>query len=242
MELVLTRQHAIEEHLKRHKSAIAFLYEQETQKLMPLLSLASKYHIPCRQVNRAKLKEMGAFHMALIIDHQVQSGLPWFKEQLNILQHTSRALIVVLDGINDPHNMGAILRSCALFDVDLVIYPSRRSAPADTQTVLQVSSGGATLVPHGDVGNLQKALELCKQYDFWIYGMDMSGKDLAKSLPMPSHSVLIMGAEGQGMSALHRKTCDHLVSIPTNQKLDSLNVSVAAGIALSSIYAQHHHG
>ncbi len=142
-------------------------------------------------------------------------------------------LVVVLDEITDPHNLGAVLRTCDQFGVDLVVIPQRRSAK-ETQTVVKTSSGAALYVPVVIVPNIPRALDLLKERGFWVYGADMEGTALPNAR-FDVKSVLVMGSEGKGLGRLIREHCDMLVSIPSKGHVDSLNVSVAAGICMYEI-------
>jgi 23S rRNA (guanosine2251-2'-O)-methyltransferase len=142
----------------------------------------------------------------------------------------SPSLVLVLDEITDPHNIGAILRSADCFGVSLVVLPERRSA-AITETARKISSGAAAWVPALTVTNLSRTLEALKKNGWWIYGADMDGED-CRSLKPAEKSVLVMGSEGSGLHRLVREHCDGIVSIPLSGHVDSLNVSVAAGILL----------
>lgn len=146
------------------------------------------------------------------------------------------ALVLILDGITDPHNLGAILRSADQFAVSLVIIPSRRSAQAN-QTVIKVSSGAAHWVNQAVVPNLNREIEYLKKEGFWIYGAAMDGTSLHKTT-FPKRTAIVLGSEGRGISQLTEKLCDHTVSIPMSGHIDSLNVSVAAGILLYEIRRQ----
>lgn len=145
----------------------------------------------------------------------------------------SRTTVVILDSITDPHNVGAILRSCDQFGASLVIIPEHNSASdiAGNEVIGRTSAGASAWVPVAIVNNLVRATEQLKQAGFWIYGADAGGENCRK-INFPAKSVLIMGSEGTGIAALLEKQCDTIVSIPTCGKIDSLNVSVAAGVLL----------
>jgi len=146
---------------------------------------------------------------------------------------TSRCTVVILDSITDPHNVGAILRSCDQFGASLVVIPEHNSASdiAGNEVIGRTSAGASAWVPVAIVNNLVRAAEQLKQAGFWVYGADAGGKN-CRTIDFPAKSVLIMGSEGTGMSQLLEKQCDTIVSIPTCGKIDSLNVSVAAGVLL----------
>ena len=145
----------------------------------------------------------------------------------------ARCTVVILDSITDPHNVGAIIRSCDQFGAALVVIPEHNSASdiAGNEVIGRTSAGASAWVPVAIVNNLVRAAEQLKQAGFWIYGADAGGENCRK-INFPAKSVLIMGSEGTGIASLLEKQCDTIVSIPTCGKIDSLNVSVAAGVLL----------
>ncbi len=147
------------------------------------------------------------------------------------------ALVLILDGITDPHNLGAILRSADQFGADLVLIPERRSVQAN-ETVVKVSSGAAQYVPLSVVTNLTREIKTLKDNGFWIYGADMNGSSSYEE-KFAGRSAIVMGSEGEGMSSLVRRNCDYIVSIPMRGHIDSLNVSVAAGILMYEFRRTH---
>lgn len=146
---------------------------------------------------------------------------------------SSRCIVVILDSITDPHNVGAILRSCDQFGAALVIIPEHNSASdiAGNEVIGRTSAGASAWVPVAIVNNLVRAAEQLKQAGFWVYGADAGGQN-CRTIDFAEKSVLIMGSEGTGIASLLEKQCDTIVSIPTCGKIDSLNVSVAAGVLL----------
>lgn len=155
----------------------------------------------------------------------------WLRDQRRT-EHASP--IVALDHITDPHNLGAILRSALLLDVGLVVIPTRRSAVAG-DTVSRVSVGASRFVPISYVPNLRAALEACRTAGWWIYGADAGGGAL-HTVAFDRKAVIVLGAEGPGLSPIVRKTIDAVVTIPSapqsDSGVDSFNVSVATGIVL----------
>jgi 23S rRNA (guanosine2251-2'-O)-methyltransferase len=143
-------------------------------------------------------------------------------------------LILILDGITDPQNLGTLIRTAHCCGANGVIIPENRSALV-TGTVIKASAGAANHTSIARVVNLSNTIDYLKEKGFWIYGTDpASGKDFG-SFDYDGHIGLVMGSEGTGMRPLIRKKCDFLLSIPTIGKIDSLNVSVAAGIILYEI-------
>lgn len=159
------------------------------------------------------------------------------EEFCNKLEENQDALVLILDGITDPHNLGAILRSADQFGADLVLIPERRSVQAN-ETVVKVSSGAAQYVPVAVVTNLNREIQHLKDNGFWIYGADMKGTNSYEE-KFTSRAAIVMGSEGDGMSNLVRKNCDYIVSIPMQGHIDSLNVSVAAGILMYEYRRTH---
>lgn len=145
--------------------------------------------------------------------------------------------VIILDKITDPHNVGAIIRSCDQFGTSLVVLPEHNSASniASNEVIGRTSAGANAWVPVAIVKNLVRAAEQLKAAGFWIYGADANGETIT-NLSFARKSAIIMGSEGTGIDELLHKTCDTIVSIPTCGKIDSLNVSVAAGVLLYDIY------
>ncbi|MCX5854305.1 MAG: 23S rRNA (guanosine(2251)-2'-O)-methyltransferase RlmB [Deltaproteobacteria bacterium] len=143
-------------------------------------------------------------------------------------------LILILDGVTDPQNLGSLIRTAHCFGVNGVIIPKDRSASV-TAAVMKASSGTAGYTPVAMEVNLSSAIEYLKSKGFWIYGAD-AGNDRGVHAPdYRGNIAVVMGSEGKGLRPLIRKNCDFLLSIPMKGKIDSLNVSVAAGIILHEI-------
>ncbi len=141
-------------------------------------------------------------------------------------------LIVALDQVVDPHNVGAIFRAAAAFDVDAVVMHKDRSSPL-TDAARRVSQGGADVVPHVSVTNLVRALEKLKKQGFWILGTTLGpGSSKLAELEVPRPAVLVMGSEQKGLRRLVAEKCDLLATIPMSEKMQSLNVSQAAAVTL----------
>jgi 23S rRNA (guanosine2251-2'-O)-methyltransferase len=145
-------------------------------------------------------------------------------------------IIIMLDQVTDPNNIGSILRSCALFNCSSVIV-SKDNAPDVTATMAKAASGALEKVNYISVVNLSRAIIQLKKNNYWIYGFD-SNENIKqnKSLDLPKKCVLVFGSEGKGLRNLTKKECDHIISIPMKSdkeyNIDSLNVSNACSIAL----------
>ena len=143
-------------------------------------------------------------------------------------------LILLLDGITDPQNLGALIRTAHCYGANGVVIPDHRSATV-TATVIKASAGAALLTPIVRVTNISRAMDDLKKLGFWIYGADANAGQNMNNVAYQGHVGLVMGSEGRGIRPLIRKHCDFLLSIPMRGKVDSLNVSVAAGIFLNDI-------
>jgi 23S rRNA (guanosine2251-2'-O)-methyltransferase len=148
-----------------------------------------------------------------------------------------KALIVVLDGVEDPHNLGAILRTADAAGADGVVIPERRAAGV-TGTVTKVSAGASEHLPIARVTNIARSLEDLKDHNIWTVGLDERGSHTYDSLDYKMDCAIVLGAEGKGLHDLVAKKCDFLVSIPMLGKVPSLNVSVAAGVVLYEVVRQ----
>ncbi|MBN3910932.1 MAG: 23S rRNA (guanosine(2251)-2'-O)-methyltransferase RlmB [Nostoc sp. NMS1] len=146
-------------------------------------------------------------------------------------------VIVVADGITDPHNLGAIIRTAEAIGAQGLVIPQRR-ASGITSTVMKVAAGALENFAVARVVNLGRALEELKEAGFWIYGTAASGSEPVHTVNFKGPIVLVIGSEGEGLGMLTQRSCDFLVSIPLQGKTPSLNASVAAGMALYEIYRQ----
>ncbi|HQL00790.1 MAG TPA: 23S rRNA (guanosine(2251)-2'-O)-methyltransferase RlmB [Smithellaceae bacterium] len=155
-------------------------------------------------------------------------------------RHPSAAadLIVVLDGIVDPQNLGSVIRSAQGFGANGVVVPKDRAAGV-TPAALKASAGSAGKLPVARVTNVVSALKDLKERGFWVYGTDVRQGQSLRQMDFSGPVVLIMGGESSGMRPLVKKQCDYLINIPTTGELESLNVSVAAGIVLFEIFIKH---
>jgi len=147
------------------------------------------------------------------------------------------SLILVLDGVTDPHNLGACLRTAEAAGASAVVLPRDRAAPI-TPVVRKVSTGAAERVPVYAVTNLARALRLMGSAGLWVYGMAQEAERCLYELELHGPVALVLGAEGEGLRRLTREHCDGLVSLPMSGQVESLNVSVAAGICLYEIVRQ----
>lgn len=141
--------------------------------------------------------------------------------------------VVMLDSINDPHNFGAIIRTCECAGVDYIIIPKNRSVSVNS-TVYKTSSGALNNIKIIEVVNLNNTIKKLKSLGFWVYGSDALGKDY-RSIKYDGKTCLIIGSEGFGLKKIVSNSCDEIISIPMKGKVNSLNASVATGILIYEI-------
>jgi len=150
---------------------------------------------------------------------------------------TEHGLLVLLDGIEDPHNLGAIVRTSLAAGANGVVIPERRAAGL-TDTVERAAAGALAHLPVARVKNLVRAMEEMKEAGYWLVGLDERAEKNYTDVDLKGSMGIVLGGEGEGLHELTRKRCDFLVSIPTTGPVKSLNVSVAAGVILFEVIRQ----
>ena len=148
-----------------------------------------------------------------------------------------KAFILILDGIEDPHNLGSIIRTAETAGVHGIIIPKRRAASVNS-TVNKTSAGATNFMKIARVNNLNETIEYLKENDIWVYGTDMDADKMYYEEDMTGNVAIVIGSEGFGMSRLVKEKCDFLIKIPMKGKITSLNASVSAGIVMYEIVKQ----
>ncbi len=151
----------------------------------------------------------------------------------NVINDKNSNFIVMLDSIEDPHNFGAIIRTCECAGVDYILIPKKRSVSVNS-TVYKTSSGALNNVKIVEVSNLFNTIKKLKDNNYWVYGADANGKDY-KNIKYDSKTCLIIGSEGHGLKQIVMNNCDEIISLPMKGKVNSLNASVACGILIYEI-------
>jgi len=231
--IYLSGFHAIEERIKSGRPCGPLLVAKPGPRLRELTALANARKIRIDKVGTVELDRLAPNHrgIALEVDEGSRGGDISLEEFLAGLEENGAggdALVAVLDEITDPHNYGAILRSCDQFGVDLVLTRHRRTAK-HADVIATTSAGASAWVPQAETANLPRAVDELKKAGFWIYGADMEGEDIY-SRDLRGRTAIILGGEGTGISRLLRESCDFMIAIPSLGRIDSLNVSVAAGV------------
>ena len=159
-----------------------------------------------------------------------------FNVLMDDLREKEDALIVMLDGIEDPHNFGAIIRTCECAGVHGIIIPNRRACQVN-ETVIKTSAGATANMKIATVNNLNNAIANLKDKGIWVYGLELGGQDIYKT-NLTGAIALVVGSEGFGISRLVKENCDEVVTLPRHGKINSLNASVACGVAVYEIAKQ----
>ena len=200
------------------------------ERVEELVRLARSRNVPVRFEDREAISRLAGTDQHQGIIALVGAKTAATLEDL-LADKDPHALLVLLDGVEDPHNLGAILRSALAAGVTGVLIPERRAAGL-TETVARASAGALEHLPVARVTNLGRAMEELKEAGYWLVGLDERAPQDYTQVDMSGRVALVMGGEGKGLHELTRKRCDFLVSIPTTGPVRSLNVSVAAGVVL----------
>jgi 23S rRNA (guanosine2251-2'-O)-methyltransferase len=195
-------------------------------RLQEIIDLARRAGIPVRFEPRAALERIAGTGA-----HQGIVALGAARTYADLEAVAESNLLVVLDGVEDPHNLGAIIRTAHAAGAGAVVIPERRAASL-TDVVAKAAAGALEYLPVVRVTNINRTLEDLKKRGHWIYGLDERGETSYDQIDYAAKSVLVLGGEGQGLHDQVRKHCDVLVRIPMAGKISSLNVSVAAGVVL----------
>ena len=243
--------HAVDSLLRRNPRSVAELLVQvgrEDKRMSALLQLARNQGVPVQRRPRAELdalvegRHQGAVAVLCSDPAGGEGGETtnlW--EEARLLEHVEGkggpVLILVLDGVTDPHNLGACLRSAAAAGADAVVVP-RDNAAGLTPVARKVACGAAEVLPFVTVTNLSRTLRALKARGVWLYGTAAEAEKSLYDSELTESVALVMGAEGRGLRRLTREQCDHLIHLPMAGAVSSLNVSVAAGIFLFEVVRQ----
>ena len=234
----MTGFHAVEEALAagRALDRIVIARGRHGERIEAVVRLAKSRGVPVRFEARQQLDRLTATR-----DHQGVAALAAAKPTIELedllARQTDHGLLVLLDGVEDPHNLGAIIRSSLAAGANGVVMPERRAAGL-TDTVERASAGALAHLPVARVKNLVRAMEQIKEAGYWLVGLDERASKNYTDVDLKGSVAVVLGREGEGLHELTRKRCDFLVSLPTAGPVRSLNVSVAAGIMLFEVVRQ----
>ncbi|MFW8628723.1 23S rRNA (guanosine(2251)-2'-O)-methyltransferase RlmB [Vibrio natriegens] len=227
--------HAVKAVLEREPERFIEAYVlkgRQDDRLMPILNDLQVCGVSIQQMTRKTLddKAQGANHQGIIARVKAAKQLNENDIDAILAQHES-PLLLVLDGVTDPHNLGACLRNADAAGVAAIIVPKDRSAPMNA-TVSKVACGAAEVVPLIRVTNLARTMRTLQEQGIWFVGTAGEATHDIYQAKLTGPLAIVMGAEGDGMRRLTRETCDDLIKIPMAGSVSSLNVSVASGICL----------
>ncbi|MGA2772244.1 MAG: 23S rRNA (guanosine(2251)-2'-O)-methyltransferase RlmB [Bryobacteraceae bacterium] len=225
---ILSGIHPVVEALRAKRALERLLVAQGAggPRVQEIIDLARRASIPVRFEPRAALDRLAGTSA-----HQGVVALGAAQRYADFDGVAPCEMLVVLDGVEDPHNLGAIIRTAHAAGAGAVIIPERRAAGV-TGVVAKAAAGALEHLPVVRVANINRALEELKQRGFWIYGLDERGAETYDQVEYASPAAVVLGGEGKGLHEQVRKHCDALVRIPVAGRISSLNVSVAAGVML----------
>jgi len=238
--------HAVKELLITHPHLVLEIWsdkDRNDSRYQEVFDLAQVHQIPYRQVDRISLdnaaendKHQGVLARCKQVKSKTDKDLALFLQQFS----NSSPLFLVLDGVQDPHNLGACLRTANATAVDGVIAPRNRAVSL-TPIVYKVAVGAALTVPYFQVTNLVRTLKDLKSQGIWVVGADGAAEKPIYQQDLKGPLAIVLGAEGSGLRRLTREHCDFLVNIPMLGSTESLNVSVATGVFLYESLRQRHY-
>ena len=236
--------HAVREALEAGSAfdRIVIAKGRQDTRVEEIVQLARARNIPVRFEDRGNLDRLANSR-----DHQGVVALAAARPPAtleDILANANKSkgqigLIVLLDGVEDPHNLGAIIRTALAAGAHGIVIPERRAVGL-TDTVARASAGALAHLPVARVTNLVRTMEELKKAGYWLVGLDENGEKTYTEVDYTSPTGVVMGGEGSGLHELTRKRCDFVVSLPTTGPVKSLNVSVATGVVLFEALRQRH--
>lgn len=238
--------HAVESVLQRSPDSVSELWvdaSRHDRRMTHILQLAKKNSVTIHAVNKRELEAMVPEQRHQGIVAKATPPKVYSDAELDHLLDnlTESAFILVLDGVTDPHNLGACIRSADAAGIQAVITTRDRAATL-TPTAIKVASGAAQTVPFVQVTNLARSLRNLKDRGIWLVGLDGEAEQSLYDLDLKGPLAIVMGAEGQGLRRLSKEHCDFLARIPMAGSVESLNVSVATGICLFEALRQRQTG
>lgn len=240
MDEYIVGRNAVREALKGKRTLQRILVSDEPARgaLLEIIGMARDAGIEVRRTPIQQLNKYGKNtpHQGVVA---VVSQVAFTSLDEVLLSAEPNPLLVILDGIEDTHNVGAIIRTAECAGATAVIIPKRHGAPIN-ETVAKTSAGAIEHIPIVQIGNVVQTLKYLKEKGFWVLGAHMEGEGLLYDTDMTVPTVLVIGNEAKGISRLVKETCDFLVRIPMYGQLNSLNASVAAALLLYEAVRQRH--
>lgn len=233
MSNYIVGRNAVREVLRSERQTQYILMQEgkPTGALIEILQLAKEQSVEVRFVKEKQLNKYAEAGPHQGVVAFVSSVKMMDLQEVLLAKGEANPLLILTDGIEDPHNMGAIIRTAECVGATAVLIPKRHNAPINA-TVGKTSAGAIEHIPLVQIGNVAQTLKELQKQGFWVLGAHMEGTHTMYEADMTGPTVLVIGNEGKGMSRLTKEICDVIVTIPMKGVLNSLNASVAAGILL----------
>lgn len=232
--------HAVQSLLKHQANSVLTIFhdrKRQDQRLQTILSMASSNNVEVIAINKMELEQKAGSdrHQGIVAKINAEQKQQRLEDLLDGLEEPP--FLLILDGVTDPHNLGACLRTADAAGVHAVIFPKDKSA-AINATVRKVACGAAEVMPSYPVTNLARCMEQLKERGIWMVGAAGEAEQEFTQMNLTGPIALVMGAEGKGLRRLTRENCDYLAKLPMAGSVSSLNVSVATGICLYEMLRQ----
>lgn len=240
-KLYIYGKHALSEALRGAPQAVKKVFLAPSARDTGLHSQLAAHGIPTAELSAEKGKEMvgrDAVHQGVIAVVNPSALLAPFDTFMETLDLSARPALALLGEIQDPHNVGAIIRSAAAFGLSGVLIPTHHQAPI-TGTVVKTSAGMAFTIPLVTIGNVNHVLDVLKKKGFWVYGLSMEGSSPAQNEAFDAPTVFVIGNEGAGIREKTLEACDTVISIPMHPRAESLNAAASAAIVFYEWSRRH---
>jgi len=234
-------KHAVREVLLMRPDVVQEVHASADFSAEDILRLAEKKRIPLKPLNLnnpPRGVSSKAAHQGIVAGIKAEKLTVAYKEFKASLQKDDHTALLVLGEVQDPHNVGAVIRSAAAFGLKGVLIPPHNQAPV-TGTVVKVSAGMAFKIPLVTISNVNTVLRDLQSEGYWVYGLEGDGTTTTVTEQFTRPSVFVLGNEGTGLREKTKEVCDELISIPTHPQCESLNAAAATAIVLASWSAQH---
>jgi len=224
---------AVLSHTPKHVTCIYLQNKKQDEHAQEILQLAQTHKVPVEYLSRDRLGEMvyHGNHQGIVVAVTRTSDYTEDDLELILDKTATPPLLLILDGVQDPHNLGACLRTANAAGAHAVIAPKDRACGL-TPTVYKVASGAVETTPFIQVTNLARTMRTLKELNIWIYGAAEEGTQSIYQVDLKGPVALVLGAEGEGLRRLTREHCDFMIKIPMSGVVPNLNVSVATGVCL----------
>ena len=239
--MVISGFHAVESILIQRPELIVrlFISRSEDKRVVRVKDLAKKSKINSELVDSKKIDQLAGHSKHQGFAAEISNlGFLSEKDVIPRLKNLTTSRVLILDSIQDPRNLGACLRSALAFEFDAVIINKDGSSPIN-EYVFKTSVGAILNLNIFYVTNLSRSINTLKDIGFWVLGLDGNGEGSIFSEKFSSKTAVVLGSEGSGIRKLVKENCDHLIKIPISNKVESLNISVAAGIIMYELKKQH---